>query len=257
MKEYARQRGLHRLLIRVPVLTPRLSSLWLGLVTPVYARVGRKLINSIRHPTVVTNDAARKRFPDIRPLAVREAIALAVRNAPRLTDARSVRVDAPPAAAFRPVRRIGGARGWYYGNWLWRVRGLLDLLVGGVGMHRGRRDPEQLGVGDTLDCWRVEAYEPDRRLLLRAEMRLPGRAWLEFRVDPDPDGGTVLHQTASFDPRGVLGRLYWWISWPIHQVHFAGMLREVARRALHPCPTPAPVADSRTHGRARNAPGKE
>src|SRR5581483_4475353 len=209
MREYARQRGLRRVMIRVPVLTPGLSSLWLGLVTPLYARVGRKLIDSIRHPTVVRDDAASRVF-GIRPRGLREAVAIALRQeevrgvatrwsdalssadvrAPardtrfrrRRVDARSVRVSFPPAAAFAPIRRIGGATGWYFADWLWSLRGWLDLLVGGAGMRRGRPDPERLRVGDTLDCWRVEAFEPDRRLLLTAEMRLPGRAWLEFEV---------------------------------------------------------------------------
>jgi len=259
MKEYARQRGLRRLLIRVPFLTPRLSSLWLGLVTPVYARVGRKLIGSIRHPTVVTNDAAKRRFPNIRPVSVQQAIATALRHeeeayaetrwcdavsagsepkqwggvtfGPRLVDSRNVHVDATPAAAFAPIRRIGGAQGWYYGTWLWRLRGFADLLVGGVGLRRGRRESDGVHVGDALDFWRVEAYEPDHRLLLRAEMKVPGRAWLEFQVDRDPDGGARIHQTAVFDPLGLWGRLYWYLSYPLHQIMFAGMLRSIARRS--------------------------
>ncbi|MHC5010570.1 MAG: SDR family oxidoreductase [Planctomycetota bacterium] len=259
MKEYARQRGLRRWLIRVPFLTPRLSSLWLGLVTPIYARVGRKLIGSIRHPTIVTDDAALHRFPEIRPVGVREAIARALKReeaqyaatrwcdavssggeppqwggvsfGTRLVDARAIHVDAEPAAAFAPIRRIGGTNGWYFGTWLWRLRGFLDLLVGGVGLRRGRRDPEEIRVGEPLDFWRVEAYEPDRRLLLRAEMKLPGRAWLEYQVGPDPDGGTRIHQTAVFDPLGLAGRLYWYVVYPLHHVMFSGLLRGIARRA--------------------------
>jgi uncharacterized protein YbjT (DUF2867 family) len=258
MKEYARQRGLKRFFISVPFLTPRLSSLWLGLVTPVYARVGRKLVNSIRHPTVVTNPRARERFPDIEPLGVAEAIARVLvkesesvaetrwcdavssggdvrtidrtQLGTRRVDSRSRTVDMDVARAFAPIRRIGGKRGWYYGNWLWRVRGFLDRLVGGPGLRRGRRDPEHVRVGDALDFWRVEAYEPDQRLLLRAEMKLPGRAWLEFTVEPEGEG-TRIHQTAVFDPRGVLGRIYWYGISPLHWFVFAGMLRNVARQA--------------------------
>jgi uncharacterized protein YbjT (DUF2867 family) len=257
MREYARQRGLRRFMIPVPLLTPRLSSLWLGLVTPVYARIGRKLIESIRHPSIVRDDAAGKTFT-IRPMGVRDAIARAmvnedqafaqtrwhdalssagpvrswgsVRFGERLVDSRATHVDVPPALAFRPVERIGGKTGWYYGNWLWRMRGFLDLLVGGVGLRRGRPDPERLRVGDPLDFWRVEAYEPGRSLRLSAEMKVPGRAWLEFEVVAE-GAGALIRQTAVFDPLGLSGRLYWYALYPIHQIVFAGMLRRIAGAA--------------------------
>ena len=118
--------------------------------------------------------------------------------------------------------------GWYYGDVLWRVRGFLDRLFGGPGLRRGRRDPVDLRPGDALDFWRVEAFEPDRLLRLRAEMRLPGRAWLQFEVEPDGDGSRI-RQTALYDPRGVLGRLYWWSVWPMHHWVFSGMLRSIAK----------------------------
>jgi uncharacterized protein YbjT (DUF2867 family) len=254
MQEYARQRGLRRLMLPVPLLTPWLSSLWLGLTTPVYARVGRKLIESVENPTVVADDAALRAFP-IRPMGLRQAIERAIANedheyaatrwsdalssageprawggvrfGTRLVDSRVVHVDAPPAAAFAPIRRIGGITGWYYGHWLWRLRGFLDLLFGGVGLRRGRRDPDDLTVGDALDFWRVETYEPDHRLRLAAEMRLPGRAWLEFEVQPD-DHGSTIRQTAVFDPAGLLGLLYWYGIYPLHRRVFAGMLRGLA-----------------------------
>ena len=260
MREYARQRGLRRLTIALPVLTPRLSSLWLGLVTPLYARVGRKLIDSIRHTTVVQNDTALRAFA-IRPVGVREAVANALNNEDRefvetrwsdsissagptprwggvrfgnrLIDSRTVRVAVPPPAAFALIQRIGGATGWYYGNLLWRLRGWLDLLVGGVGMRRGRRDSEHLKAGDTLDCWRVEVFEPGRTLRLTAEMKLPGRAWLEFEVTADA-GGSLIRQTAIFDPVGLAGLLYWYLVYPLHQLVFAGMLRGIAHAAEHP-----------------------
>ncbi|MBM3858219.1 MAG: SDR family oxidoreductase [Verrucomicrobia bacterium] len=255
MREYARQRGLRRWMIPVPVLTPRLSSLWLGLVTPLYARIGRKLIASIQHPTVVRDDAARRAFP-IEPVGIREAITRALRNEDRecaqtrwsdavsaagterqwggvrfgnrLVDTRSVTVPATVAEAFAPIERIGGVTGWYYADWLWTLRGGLDLLVGGVGMRRDRRNPESLAVGDTVDCWRVEAIEPGRRLRLAAEMKLPGRAWLEFVVEP-AGTGAVIRQTAIFDPVGLWGLLYWYAVWPLHQLVFAGMLRAISR----------------------------
>ncbi len=251
MREYARQRGLRRLMISVPFLTPRLSSLWLGLVTPLYARVGRKLIDSIQHPTVVRDDSARRTFA-IRPQGIREAIAAALRNEDhtiaatrwsdalsatgeprdwggvrfgnRLVDSRLLHVAASPHEAFAPIRRLGGRTGYYYGDWLWRLRGLLDLLIGGVGMRRGRRDPETVKVGDALDFWRVVAVEPDRRLLLAAEMKLPGRAWLEYEVVPC-DGGATVRQTAIFDPIGLAGLAYWYGIYPLHRLVFAGTLR--------------------------------
>jgi uncharacterized protein YbjT (DUF2867 family) len=232
MREYARQRGLKRLVLSVPLLTPRLSSLWLGLVTPLYVRVGRKLIDSIRHPTVVEDQSALEAFR-IRPCGYREAIAGALSSDQQglLLDSRSIRVAVPPEVAFGPIRRIGGATGWYYADWLWRLRGAMDLVVGGVGLRRGRRDPDTLRVGDTVDCWRVEALEPNRRLRLAAEMKLPGRAWLEFEVSGD-SGGSTIRQTASFDPLGLLGRAYWYSVYPLHQFVFDGMLRNIAAAAV-------------------------
>jgi uncharacterized protein YbjT (DUF2867 family) len=257
MREYARQRGLTRLMISVPLLTPRLSSLWLGLVTPVYARVGRELIAGLKNRSVVTNDAALAVFP-IRPIGLRDAIGHAIRyenrafaltrwsdahssggnltTSPdaqfggRLVDRREIHVNVDAARAFVPIARIGGERGWYFVTWLWRIRGAIDLLMGGVGMRRGRRDPEVPAVGDTLDFWRVEAYEPGRRLRLAAEMKLPGRAWLEFEVEP-AGNGAIVHQTAVFEPVGLFGLMYWYVLLPVHVLIFGGMLRAVARLA--------------------------
>lgn len=258
MREYARQRGLPRLMLPFPFLTPWLSSLWLGFVTPLYARIGRKLIESIVHPTVVRNDAARHAF-DVRPMGLSEAVRSALANEEnelaetrwsdslsaagpspdwagvrfgnRLVDSRTVVVEVPVGRAFAPVRRIGGRSGWYHAEILWRLRGVIDMWIGGVGMRRGRRDDENLRVGDALDWWRVEAFEPDRRLLLVAEMKLPGRAWLEFEVTPSP-GGSVIRQTAVFDPAGLAGLLYWYGIYPLHAVVFRGMLAAIARRAV-------------------------
>ena len=148
----------------------------------------------------------------------------------RLVDSRTIRVGLPPERAFAPIQRIGGQTGWYYGDWLWSLRGLLDLLIGGIGIRRGRRHPEQLSVGDPLDCWRVEAFEPPKRLRLQAEMKLPGRAWLEFEVDAC-EPGSIIRQTAIFDPLGLAGIMYWYGIYPLHQFLFAGMLRNLARAA--------------------------
>lgn len=139
-------------------------------------------------------------------------------------------VNVPPDQAFTPIRRIAGRTGWYYGNWLWSLRGFLDLVVGGVGVRRGRSDPVNLRVGEPLDFWRVEVFEPNHRLRLHAEMKLPGRAWLEFEVNPCEQGSTI-RQTAIFDPVGMAGLLYWYGIYPLHQFVFAGMLRNLARAA--------------------------
>lgn len=257
MRVYAQARGLHRRMIRVPLLTPRLSSLWLGLVTPLYARVGRKLIDSIRHPTIVQDLSAVEAFT-IRPVGLQAAIVSALANEDRevaetrwsdaisavgrprdwggvrfgnrLTDTRQVAVDVSCADAFAPIRRIGGDTGWYYGDWLWAVRGWIDVLIGGVGIRRGRSHPDELRVGEAVDCWRTEAVEPDRLVRFSAEMKLPGRAWLEFEVRGD-DSCCVIYQTAIFDPKGLWGLLYWYGIYPVHVKVFGGMLEGVAREA--------------------------
>jgi uncharacterized protein YbjT (DUF2867 family) len=228
MKEYARQRGLKRIVVSVPFLTPRLSSLWLGLVTPLHVRVGRKLIDSIRVPTIVEDETALTEFT-IRPCGFREAMSAALQaQQPNLMiDSRTIHVNSAPASTFRAIRRIGGATGWYYADWLWQLRGLLDGLFGGIGRRRGRRDPEWLAVGDAVDFWRVEALEPDHLLRLVAEMKVPGRAWLQFEVTGDATG-SVIRQTATFDPVGVLGRVYWYAVFPLHQLVFGGMLNGIA-----------------------------
>jgi hypothetical protein len=163
---------------------------------------------------------------------------------PRIIDSRTITVDADPARAFEPIRRIGGDRGWYYARTLWRVRGGLDRLAGGPGLRRGRRSPDDLAPGDTLDFWRVEAFERDRLLRLRAEMRLPGRAWLQFEVEPT-ETGSQIRQTAIFDPVGLGGVLYWYGLYPLHTIIFGGMLKRIGRRAarsaqLPDSPTAAP-----------------
>ena len=258
MRTYARHRGMRIRMIPVPVLTPFLSSLWLGLVTPLYARIGRKLIESIVHSTIVRDNSALEVF-DIRPMGIDEAVRKALANedkqfaatrwsdalsssgethtwggeqfGTRLVDSRTAQVSRSPAVAFRPIQQIGGDSGWYAWNWLWRMRGFLDLLLGGVGVRRGRPVSETLRVGDTIDFWRVEKFEPDRLLRLVAEMKLPGRAWLEFEVTGD-DSTAMIRQTAIFDPIGLWGRLYWYALYPLHQLVFGGMLRRIVAATL-------------------------
>jgi len=259
MREYIRQRHLRRLMIPIPILTPWLSSLWLGLVTPLYARVGRKLVESMKHPTVVQSDLATRLFR-VQPRGAADAIraalhhedrefaetrwfdSLSASGAPRgfggtrfgqrLVDRRVVDVDASPDACFATIERLGGRDGWPAFNGLWRLRGFFDLLVGGVGMRRGHPENRPLRVGDALDFWRVEAFEPPRRLRLAAEMKVPGRAWLEFVVEADGRGSRIT-QTAIFDPVGLLGRAYWYGVYPLHNLVFKGMLDGIATRAKH------------------------
>ena len=261
MREYARQRHLHRAIIPVPVLTPRLSSLWLSLVSPVHARMGRLLIEGLRNPTLVRDHTALTNFRVI-PMGIQEAIANALadedsdfqqiswmealssppkvaswggqRFGSRIVDSRTITVKQPPAVAFQPIQRIGGKTGWYYANWLWKIRGLIDSFVGGVGLRRGREHEYSIKVGDTLDFWRVEIFEPGRRLRLFAEMKLPGRAWLDFEVTGDHQDSTI-RQTAIFDPLGLPGLLYWYSLYPLHRLIFDGMLYTIKQQ----CPEQA------------------
>ena len=258
MREYASQRKLKRLFLPVPLLTPWLSGLWLALITPLLARIGRKLIDSIRTSTVVTDESALRDFA-VRPRGFREAIARALMHEEnefaqtrwsdamssspparqwggtkfgnRLVDSRTMFAAVDPHLAFVPIRRLGGATGWYYGNVLWRLRGFFDRLIGGVGTRRGRRDPQFLHPGETVDFWRVEAVENGRLLRLYAEMRVPGRAWLQFEVDSAP-GGAIIRQTAIFDPHGLTGLIYWYAMYPFHQFLFRGMLRNIVKAAV-------------------------
>jgi hypothetical protein len=240
------------------VLTPRLSSLWLKLVAPRYSKVGRKLIDGLKNPTVVTSDAALRKFafrPRDLATAVREAVDqedrefagkrwadfadiedLPIRyggkpEGTRLVDHRHAVVAVSADRAFAAIERIGGPHGWYACNWLWTLRGWIDRLLGGPGMSRGRRDPATLVTGDFLDCWRVELCERPRRLRLAAEMKMPGRGWLEFEVVPR-NGDVTIHQTALFYPKGLGGLAYWYLIWPLHEVVFRRMLAGIARSAV-------------------------
>jgi len=255
IQEYARQRGLRRRLISSPLLTPSVSRVCLGLITPVYGRVAGAMVDSLRNETVVRTTAAREAFA-VRPRGLKESIARALVNEDqdfaetrwsdalppaqplrwtgitfgrRLVSSRVIQVPNAPARAFYPIKRIGGRTGWYAADWFWRARGLLDTLRGGVGLRRGRRDRIDLRVGDTIDFWRVERFEPDRLLRLTAEMKIPGRLWLQFEVDGDGNGGAQIRQTTVFDPAGYVGVAYWYLFSPVHHFVFSSMLHGIGR----------------------------
>jgi uncharacterized protein YbjT (DUF2867 family) len=257
---YARARGLRRFMIPVPVLTPRLSSYWVHWVTPIPGDIARPLIEGLRNEVIVRDDLARKLFPDIQPTTFDLAVSRAlekleasqvetswadalVSSQPDKTptvlsthegmflEQRQQLVKASPSAVFHAFNSLGGAKGWLYFNWAWYLRGVLDRLVGGVGLRRGRRHPTELRVGDALDFWRVEAVEANRLLRLRAEMKVPGVAWLQFKAEPMEDGTTQLIQTAFFAPKGLFGHLYWYGLYPLHGLIFSGMIRKLAERA--------------------------
>ena len=244
----------------MPVLTPRLSSYWVHLVTPIPARIAQPLIKGLGNEVVVRDSIASKLFPDIRPLDYMTAVQLALRKMDTgdvetawsdalttsqgdktpvtlissegmIIERRQRVVACSPEAVYRSFTRLGGDQGWLYMDWAWQLRGLLDRLFGGVGMRRGRRDPEELRVGDPLDFWRVERVEPGQLLRLRAEMKVPGRAWLQFESRPEPGGQTRLLQAAFFEPKGLAGLVYWYVLYPIHGLIFSGLIRGIARRA--------------------------
>lgn len=243
-------------ILTVPVLTPRLSSYWLNLVTSVPISVARPLVEGLRNDVVCTDHRIRE-WIDVPELSFEDAVRLALdreRDGTRLTrwtdagtpyydrqpraeakhfdDKRCRHCDAPPAALFAVVKRIGAKNGWYYGDWLWQLRGALDVLVGGPGFRRGRPDPSDIHVGDPVDFWRVEAFEEGRLLELKAEMRVPGVAKLRFEVLPDKDGkGSYLKQTARYWPEGAWGRTYWYAVMPAHFFVFEGMARNICHRA--------------------------
>jgi uncharacterized protein YbjT (DUF2867 family) len=261
MMGYAEARGLTRRLIAVPVLTPRLSSYWVHLVTPIPAKIAQPLIKGLGNEVIVRDDTALRLFPKIELLDFKTSVRLALARVQKLgvetawSDAltssqgsrvplalitreglvmeqRQKKVHAPAEAVYHSFARLGGERGWLYMDWAWQLRGLLDRLCGGVGMRRGRRDAEDLRIGDSLDFWRVEMVEPGRLIRLRAEMKVPGRAWLEFEARPEPAGQTLLLQTAFFEPKGLLGLLYWYVLYPFHALIFSGMIQEIAAMAL-------------------------
>ncbi|MFC8228923.1 SDR family oxidoreductase [Streptomyces sp. NPDC057287] len=266
MQKYAYVARLrHRLILPVPMLSPGLSSHWVGLVTPVPASIARPLAESLRYEVVCHEHDIARHVPDGpgQPFSFDTALSLALQRVREArvttrwssasipgipsdplptdpdwaggslyTDVRELDVDASPEALWRVVEGIGGDNGWYSFPLAWAVRGWLDRLSGGVGLRRGRRDAQRLRVGDSLDFWRVEEIEPGRLLRLRAEMRLPGLAWLEMYAEKGEGGRSHYRQRAVFHPAGLLGHAYWWSVSPFHAVVFGGMARNIAQAAV-------------------------
>ena len=254
MRQCALALGKRIRILVVPVLTPRLSAYWLNLVTSVPMHIAHPLVEGLRNDVVTTDQRIREWIP-VAPLTFRAAVARSLAEeyagplATRWTgaaagagaaaswtgtvvgDEQRRAATVPAAALFATIERIGGATGWYYGDWLWRLRGLVDRLLGGVGMRRGRRDSVAIAVGDPIDFWRVEDFVPGHLLRLRAEMKVPGAATLEFAVEDQPSGGAVLAQRARFQPRGVRGRVYWNALRPLHLLVFRGMADGIVRAA--------------------------
>jgi uncharacterized protein YbjT (DUF2867 family) len=255
MKEFAAVRGLRRIIVPVPVLAPRLAALWVGLVTPISNRLAVPLIEGVAHPVVADTSRALEDFPEVQPLSYREAVANALlqttenavttRWSNALGDApafeltqeegmireiRRFHTTASPELTFRAFASLGGSTGWLFWNWAWSLRGFMDQIVGGPGLRRGRRHPTELEPGDAVDFWRVERVEFPRMLRLRAEMKVPGRAWLQLEAEPE-NGGTQLVQTAMFEPFGLAGQIYWNLLYPVHKIMFSGLSRKIAERA--------------------------
>ena len=252
-------------MIPLPVLTPKLSSLWIGLVTPVSPAIARPLAEGLRNRVVVRDHRADTLMPR-ETIDPSDAIARALdkvrandvitrwstagpipgdpdwAGGTRFTDARDIDIHASPERVFNAVCRIGGGHGWYAADTLWRIRGFMDKLMGGPGLRRGRRDPHTIEFGETLDFWRVTDIERPTRLALLAEMKLPGVAELSFAINPtEHDPATQrLTMTARFRPKGLLGLAYWYSVLPFHHIVFAGMLRGIKRSAEQAATEPAP-----------------
>jgi hypothetical protein len=258
MRTYARLRGLRRLMIPVPVLTPRLSSYWVSLVSPVPSGIARPLIEGLRNEVIVRDPGPAKAF-GLHPLPYAEALQRAIDRTDRhdiestwfdaiaapdkaslssvisregmIVERRQRTIHAPAEQVFAEIERLGGDAGWPYANLLWRIRGLMDRMVGGVGMRLGRRDPDHVRVGDAIDFWRVEEVRRPALLRLRAEMKVPGRAWLQYEVVETPTGCRLV-QTAFFEPKGLPGLAYWYALYPVHGLIFRGSVRVLAERAI-------------------------
>jgi uncharacterized protein YbjT (DUF2867 family) len=257
---YAKERNLRRWLVRTPFNLPRLSAYWVHMVTPIHWRAAAPLIEGLRARLIVRDDAARGLFPQIEPIDFQTAVRLALGRIQRddvetswsdalvtavgdvkpykftveegmFVERRQALLDLPAETVFRAFTGIGGERGWLFMDWAWAFRGWLDKAVGGVGLRRGRRHPDEINPGEALDFWRVEAVEKNRLMRLRAEMKLPGKGWMQFESVPKEDGKTLFTVTAYFAPRGFLGFLYWYAMWSLHKPLFDGLTRRIASRA--------------------------
>jgi len=262
MQDYAAERGLsRRWILATPVLAPGVAARWVGFFTPIPNRMAVPLVQGLIEPLIADTGKARDYFPDIEPLGYREAVRRALQRVDSemvetrwsgslgpdtptvlsdeeglIREVRRIHVDAPPEVVFDTFSAVGGRTGWLVCNWLWTIRGWLDKLVGGPGLRRGRRHPTELHEGEAVDFWRVERIDRPTRLRLRAEMKVPGRAWLQWEVEPRDAGGSMLTQTALFEPLGPFGVIYWYLLYPLHGVIFGGMARELARRAEQAAP---------------------
>ncbi|RAP31855.1 DUF2867 domain-containing protein [Candidatus Marinamargulisbacteria bacterium SCGC AG-410-N11] len=255
METYIRLTNKKRFILRFPFLSLRLSSYWLALITPVYSRIGRKLIESLRNPTIVERKDDTNIF-GINPMTLQDAINIALvdkeethwasslsstysysnstldySTKEKIFDTYSLKINAPDEKVFSVIQRIGGNQGWYFANTLWKIRAFIDSLIGGPGFRRKRRDEIFLKPGDIVDWWRVEKIENKKNIHLRAEMKLPGRAWLYFEIKKINDTQINLEQTAIFLPFGILGYMYWYILYPIHWIIFQGMCRHIKKRS--------------------------
>jgi uncharacterized protein YbjT (DUF2867 family) len=260
MLGFAKARGLRRLLIPVPVLTPRLSSYWIHWITPIPSSLSGPLIEGLRNEVIVKTPTARRLFPSIHPMDYISAVTLTLNDLDAgridtswsdalwdstcltstleleaqsgiILERRRLSIAASPETVYRVFTEIGGARGWYFANWLWQIRGVVDRVIGGVGLRRGRRHPNELRMGDAVDFWRVEHLQPGTSVRFKAEMKLPGKAWLQFTATAQHDNSTVLEQIVGFAPKGLSGLMYWYALYPIHRIIFHGLIRSIKSRA--------------------------
>jgi len=257
---YSKERGFKRWLIPTPIYAPRLSAYWIHMVTPVSYQAILPMIEGLHIESLVHDDLARKLFPTIEPLDFQTAMRYTLAKIENgqvetswsdalvtsagdikpyqfkleegmFMEKRQMLTNLPAESIFRAFTGIGGERGWLYMDWAWSIRGWMDKAIIGVGLRRGRRHPDEIRAGESLDFWRVESLTPNQSMRLRAEMKVSGKAWLEFQVTPQENGKNLFVQTAYFAPRGLLGYLYWYAVWPFHLFVFDGMLRRLVERA--------------------------